>query len=74
MRKSTKAVRNDHQVFLTALAGYSRVAITNDNKFVVSIGSGKDIKLFDLERNELHHCIKDAHKGNNIFIGVFSCY
>ncbi len=47
------------------------IAISPDNKFVVSGSGDKSIKIFDLETNKQIHHFADAHDGNflnNIFL------
>jgi len=52
--------------FLNLLAGILSVALTPDNKYIVSASYDKSIKVFDLQTKQLVHHFRNAHEGNDI--------
>ena len=62
--KSKKIVYSNSSELL--LGGVHSLAVTSDNKFLISGSQDMSIKIFDLQTKELVHHFENAHKGKEI--------
>jgi len=60
---------NIYERFLILLGSITSIAITSDNRYIISGSFDKSIKVFDLQTKKKLHHIEKAHQGENILTG-----
>ena len=56
------------------IGGVNSVAMSSDNRFIVSGSDDKSIKVFDLQTNQQLHHFADAHQGTIILSFLLHCH
>jgi len=62
-----KVLRFPEPLLTDALDSITSVAVTSDQRYVISGSNDKSIKVFDLRTNQQVHHFENAHQGIEIF-------